>query len=97
MVIGVARVTLHLAASHSLKDKRQVIRSLLAQVKQRFEVAAGEVDRQDQWQVAVLGVSCVSTDARHADEIISKVVEFIATRKVEAEMMDYETEIIHAF
>lgn len=96
MIIGIARVTLHLPASHSLKDKRQVVRSLLALVKQRFEVAAAEVDRQDQWQVAVIGIACISTSAAHADQIIAKVVDFIDTRRLDAEMIDYETEIIHA-
>lgn len=97
MVVGVARITLHLPASRSLKDKRQVVRSLLAQVRNRFDVAAAEVDRLDRWQIAVIGLSCVSTDSRHADEIMAKVVDFVANRKVEAEMMDYETEVMHVF
>ncbi len=96
MIIAIARITLHLPASHSLKDKRQVVRSLLAQVKQRFEVAAAEVDRQDQWQAAVIGIACISTSPGHADEIIAKVVDFVDTRRVDAEMIDYETEVIHA-
>jgi uncharacterized protein YlxP (DUF503 family) len=96
MVVGVARVTLHLPASQSLKDKRQVVRSILAQVIDRFEVAASEVDRHDQWQIAVIGIACISTAASHADERIAKTVGFIASRKLDAEVLDYETEIIHA-
>lgn len=96
MVIGVARVVLHIPASQSLKDKRQVVKSLIAQVQRQFQVAAAEVDRQDQWQIGVIGLACISTSAGHADEVIARAVGFLATRNVEAEMLDYETEIIHA-
>jgi uncharacterized protein YlxP (DUF503 family) len=97
MVIGLARVVLHLPACHSLKDKRQVLKSLTSQVQNRFHLAASEVERQDQWQVGVLGLAYVSTTARHADEVIAHALSFIEGRKIEAELLDYETEIIHAF
>jgi uncharacterized protein YlxP (DUF503 family) len=97
MVIGVARVTLHLPASQSLKDKRQVVKSLLAQVQRQFQIAAAEVDEQDQWQVGVLGLACISTSPRHADEVIAHAINFLTSRLVDADLLDYETEIIHAF
>jgi uncharacterized protein YlxP (DUF503 family) len=96
MVIGTARVVLHLPASGSLKDKRQVVKSLLAQVQREFHVAAAEVEEQDRIQLAVLGLACVSTDARHADEVIAKAVHFVQRRATEAELLDYATEIVHA-
>jgi uncharacterized protein YlxP (DUF503 family) len=97
MVIGVARVVLQIPAAQSLKDKRQIIKSLLAQVQREFRIAAGEVDLHDQWQVAVIGLSCVSTSASHADEVLAKAVNFLNGRRIEAELADYETEIIHVF
>ena len=97
MVIGVARIVLHIPASQSLKDKRQVLKSILAQVQRQFQIAAGEVDRQDQWQIGVIGLACVSTSARHADEILAHAVGFISSRAAGADVLDYETEIIHAF
>src|SRR2546427_11393237 len=60
MVIGISQITLHLPTSHSLKDKRQIIKSIMARVRQQFEVAIAEVDEHDRWQIARLGVSCVS-------------------------------------
>jgi len=60
MIIGACEITLHLPESHSLKDKRQVIKSVMARVRNQFEVAIAEVEDQDLWQSAKLGVSCVS-------------------------------------
>jgi len=97
MVIGLARVVLHLPDSHSLKDKRRVVKSLIAQVQRRFLVAAAEVDSHDQWQVGVIGLACVSTSAAHADEVIARAVNFIERQMTDTQLLDYQTEILHAF
>jgi uncharacterized protein YlxP (DUF503 family) len=92
----VARVILHLPASQSLKDKRQVVKSLLAQVQRQFQIAAAEVEQHDQWQVGVVGLACVSTSPRHADEVIARAITFMTSRLGNGDLLDYETEIIHA-
>ncbi len=68
---------LHLPEAGSLKDKRQVSRSLSARIHNTFNVAVAEVEDQDLWQRLTLAFCCVSTDASHANEIVSKVVEFV--------------------
>ena len=77
MVVGTLTVTLQVPDSTSLKDKRHVVRSLTARLRQTFNVAVAEVDHQDLWQSAVIGVVCVSSDGRHADEMMQKVLRFI--------------------
>jgi uncharacterized protein YlxP (DUF503 family) len=77
VVIGALTLTVHVPESRSLKDKRQVISSLLARIRRQFNVAAAEVDDQDTWQVATLGVVCVSSDRRHADEMCQKVLRWV--------------------
>jgi len=57
MVVGISQITLHLPGCHSLKDKRQVIKSLVTRIRHQFEVAIAEVEEQDRWQIAKLGVS----------------------------------------
>ena len=94
MNVGVCRIDLEFPASHSLKDKRKVLRSIVARVQSRFNVAIAEVDRNDSWQVATLGVTCVSNDPRHANEMLSKVVHFIQGCREEAVMADYDVEIL---
>jgi uncharacterized protein len=78
MVIGSLVLTLHLPQSQSLKAKRQVISSLTSRVRHTFNVAVAEVDSLDSWQLAVIGVACVSNDRRHADEMLNKVANWVA-------------------
>jgi uncharacterized protein len=77
MVVGALTLTVHVPDSHSLKEKRQVVGSLLARIRRQFNVAAAEVEDQDAWQVATLAVVCVSSDRRHADEVCQKVLRWV--------------------
>jgi uncharacterized protein YlxP (DUF503 family) len=96
MNIGALQVRLRLPENHSLKGKRKVVKSIVSQVSSRFNVSVAEVDDHDMWQVATIGVSCVSNDGRHANEILSKVMDFIERVRGDAEVLDYEIEILHA-
>jgi uncharacterized protein len=96
MVLGVCRLELILPDNHSLKGKRSVVRSICAQVRQKFNVAIAEVEDQDAWQVAGLGFAVVSADARHADQMVQQIVDFIEVH-AEAQLGSYEVEKIHAF
>ncbi len=97
MKVALCRVSLRLHGVRSLKEKRQVAQSLITRVNNRFNVAIGEVDDNDLWQRLTLGISCVSNDGRHANETISKVVDFIGDMRSEAELLDCELEIVNAF
>lgn len=97
MVIGACRVTLRIPENHSLKGKRQVLRSILTRVRNEFGVSAAEVDTQSLWQRATIGLAYVSNDGAHANEVLSKAVNFIERAHSDAEMIDYEIEIIHPF
>ena len=87
---------LHIPGARSLKEKRHVMKSLIAQVQRQYGVTIAEIDRQDQWQVGVLGVAHVSNDAAHADEVIAKAVRGLSSLRGDAELLDFETEVIHA-
>lgn len=77
MVIGTLQITVQVPESQSLKDKRMVVRSITSRVRQTFAVAVAEVGEQDTWQTAVVGVACVSNNARHADEVCQKVLAYV--------------------
>jgi len=94
MVIGTLTVTLQVPDSASLKDKRQVVRSLTARIRQRFNVAVAEVEDQNLWQSAVIGIACVSADGRHADEMCQKVLRFVDERG-DALILDSRFELVH--
>ena len=95
MMIGVCELTLHLPECHSLKDKRQVIKSVMARVRNQFEVSIAEVEDQDVWQSARIGVSCVSNSTRHAGEILDHVKRFIEESRPDLVITNSETEIIN--
>ena len=97
MHIGVCMLKLRLPENGSLKGKRQVLKSIVERVKNRYNVSIAEVDDHDTWQLMSLGITCVSNSAPHANEVLSKVVNFIQNSKFDVEMLDYEIEIIHAF
>jgi uncharacterized protein YlxP (DUF503 family) len=94
MHVGVARVALHLAENGSLKGKRMVVKSVVQRVRNRFNVAVAEVDTQDAWRVATLGLVCVSDDPRHANEMLSKIVDFIESERLDADVGEVELELI---
>lgn len=94
MHIGAGIVTLQLPASHSLKDKRQVVRSLTERLRHRFNVAIAEVEEQEVWQTAVLGLSVVSNDARHAARQLDTVISAIEDCRIDAEVVDRHIEIL---
>ena len=93
MIVGACRVVLHLPESHSLKEKRHVVKSIVARVHNQFNVSAAEVEDQDLWQRAVLGIAVATNDTQHANEVLSSVVNFIQGASPAAEMTDYEIDI----
>ena len=78
-----------------MKSKRGVLRSLKARVRQRFNVSIAELEGQESWQMATLGLCCVSNSVGHATETLSEVVRFIEQEILgEAEMVECQTEVL---
>ena len=94
MQVGVCRLTLHIGSSHSLKEKRQVVRSLVERLRRQYNVAVAEVEEQDAWQTAVLGLAVVSNQAGHADRQLAAIVEHVAATRLDVQIVDQQVEII---
>ena len=77
MFVGRAELELILDGCFSLKDKRQILRSLLERLRHRFNLAVAEVDGQEHWNRAVIGLACVSNDAAHARRVLDEAMRFI--------------------
>ncbi|HUE05458.1 MAG TPA: DUF503 domain-containing protein [Bryobacteraceae bacterium] len=73
--IGVLTLELVLENSHSLKEKRHVVKSLQDRLRGKFNVAVAEIDCQDLWQRAVVAVVTVSSDHGHAQKVLQSVEE----------------------
>jgi hypothetical protein len=84
MVVGVCTLELHLPGVASLKGKRQILLSLKERIQGKFNVSIAEIDEQDLWQRAILGVACVANEQRYTNQILDAVLNFIrATPSVE--------------
>lgn len=95
MYIGVARFDLFIPASTSLKDKRQVVRSVTATVRNKFNVAVAEVDFQDLWQRAALGVSCVSESAGQCRKVLQEVEKVVGRSVIgRAEIVERSVDVV---
>ncbi len=86
-------VELHLPDVDSLKGKRHVLRGLKERVRAKFECSVAELDHRDMWQRATLAVAYVSSDARHANEVVSKAMDYIEDN-VEGEVIETAVEIL---
>ncbi len=93
MIIGTCMITLKISWASSLKEKRMVVKSLIDRMKNKFNISVAEVDRQDNYKIAVIGFACVTNEAAHANSIIDKVIDF-AENNTEAEIEDTFIEIL---
>ncbi|MCL2366894.1 MAG: DUF503 domain-containing protein [Oscillospiraceae bacterium] len=86
-----AKLTFHIPNAASLKDKRQVCRSLIDKTRRRFNAAVSEVDTQDMHQTLTIGVAVVSGDFTHARQSLDEIIRFMEEH-VEAELVAVEIE-----
>ncbi len=94
MNVGVCKIQLRLPENLSLKGKRQVVKSITARLRNKFNVSVAEVSDNDLWQLATIGICCVSNDKRFTNEVLCKAVDFVVNSRFDAEMVDYEIEIL---
>jgi hypothetical protein len=92
MFIGVGRLDLRIPASGSLKSKRHVVKALTGGLRAKFNVAVAEVEHQDLWQRAALGVTCISESAFHAQKMLREIERFVS-RDHRVEMLDMAVDV----
>ncbi len=97
MNIGVCKINLRIPENETLKGKRMVVQSIVSRVRDKFHVSIAEVENGDKWQLVTIGVCCVSNDGRHTNEMISRIVDYIETTRLDVEVLSCETEFISVF
>ena len=70
-------INLYLPTSHSLKNKRNSVQSIIKKVRNRYNVSIAEIDGLDKWQHSGIGISAISNDPIIIDKTISEIVNFI--------------------
>ena len=92
MTVGSLRVRLLVRESQSLKDKRQVVRSILDRLRNSFNVSVAEVDALDHLQLVVLGVAMVGSEHGQVRQAFEKIVQALRVHPV-AELLDHELDV----
>ncbi len=95
MFIAAGRFELFIPSARSLKDKRQVLRSVIQTVRNKFNVSIAEVEYQDLWQRAAVGVTCVAGSIGHCRKVLQEVEKVMAKTAIEgAEIVDRTIRIV---
>ncbi len=94
MAIGVQTIELHLPGVHSLKAKRSIMKSLLARLHREFNVSCAEVDLQDTWQSAVIGVAAISSSAVVVQQVLDPIPRWIEVNRPDVQIVDSQLEVI---
>jgi uncharacterized protein YlxP (DUF503 family) len=93
MMIGVLTAEIAIDSADSLKDKRQVLKSLLAHLRNAFNISAAEVGDHDVWRRATVGIAVVANEAGFANQVLDKVVDHIE-RDPRVDLGHYEIEML---
>lgn len=94
MHVGICTIELRLPGNSSLKGKRSIIKSIVSRVGREFNVSIAEVDAQNQWKRAVLGVACVSSSASYAHGQLERIVQWIELNQPDLILLGYEIEFL---
>jgi uncharacterized protein len=94
MVLAYAVFDLHLPGCRGLKEKRMIVRSLKARLRNEFEVSAAETGSQDLLERAELSVAAVGPDQAPLDALLQKILTFVE-ENLDGELLNYRNEFIH--
>lgn len=94
MIVGICKVKLRASWVQSLKEKRMVVKSIIAKTNHKFNVSISEIESMDIHQTIILGLSIVTNSQAHADSTMDEIIDFIEAAS-EAEMLDVDIEIIN--
>ena len=94
MVVGTLRLSLYIHNNHSLKEKRRVVKSIVARVRNKFNVSVAEVGSNDKWQMIELGISAVGNDRRFVNSSLDTILSFLESLYL-GEIVDFSIEILN--
>jgi len=94
MPAGILNLHLYLADCQSLKEKRARIKPVLHRLHREFNVSTAELDLNDIWKNAVIGVACIGNDATHIRQVLQTILEFTEYNWPDIEIIKFEIEIL---
>lgn len=94
MVIGVCTLHLHIPMAFSLKDKRQVVKSVTARLRNEFNVSVAEVGGQTVWNEAVIAAVTVSSSRDYAHGLLTRVAQWVENSRLDCELVEFDIEFL---
>ncbi len=92
--VGLLTLEIYIPGITSLKEKRGIVKPLLARIRSEFNVSVAEIEDNDQLGHAVLGVACVSASADYVHGLLTRVAESVAGWRLDAELVDYRITLL---
>lgn len=92
MFVATCIIVLNLEGVQSLKEKRRILKSILAKLHQEFNLSAAEIDGHDLWQTAVIGLTVGGNDQRHLHSVLQKSVDWLESHRPDAPISSYHIE-----
>ncbi len=93
MTVVVCTIELHLPSPSSLKDKRQILKSVIERIQHRYNVSISEIGDHDLWQRAAVGVACVGRDREPTLRVVDQVLGLIR-QNPEMELIRHEIQVV---
>ncbi|CUS02823.2 conserved protein of unknown function [Candidatus Promineifilum breve] len=94
MFVATCVITLELEGVRSLKEKRSIVKSVITRLQREFNLSVAEVDRQDAWGTAVIGLAAVGNDKAHLHRLLEKSVAWVESQRPDAPIADYSIEFL---
>ncbi|MCA9866238.1 MAG: DUF503 domain-containing protein [Anaerolineae bacterium] len=92
MFVATCVITLELEGVHSLKEKRSIVKSLVVRLQREFNVSVAEVDGQDAWGTAIIGLAAVGNDKGYLHRLLEKSVAWVETHRPDVPIAAYSIE-----
>lgn len=94
LVVGACSIEMRIYGAATLKDKRSVVRPILAALRREFGVSAAEIDLLDAPGMTIIGLAVAANDAGHAHAVLGKCVDWLERERLDVELVTYEIEML---
>jgi len=93
MVVGTLELQIRLLYSNSLKDKRRIVKSLIARIRNNFNVSIAEVGDYSLWKRAKIGIALLSSDTNYSNKVLDKILDFLKKER-DFFIIEYRKEVL---
>jgi len=93
MLIGICQIDLYLPNSHSLKDKRNLLKSIKLRIRHNYNVSISEIDNFELWKNTTLGVACIGNEKKYLNKVLNEIILFLEKQN-SVQLMKFEINLI---